>query len=460
MSGKLRDIFSFRRERQESYPRNVILIVIDALRYDGLSCFGNARKTSPNIDSLARKGVIFENAISASGSTPGAMGAIMTSRFPLFITDIFNKDQTKVTDFGFSRFYSEADKPGRFPGDLPTLASILRDNGFETVGFSANPIMSTELNTTQGFDSYDEFPGEENWQPFPNAEGVTSRVIDYFLKNGDSRSFVFAHYMDTHHPYSTPHPFDGIYNGDFVEGMDNGDVDWKWFHSDDLDYLKNISKHARAMYDSQIRFLDHQLGRLFSVLRKKRILKDTLVLILSDHGDEFLEHGGTVHHPKLYEELVRIPFILYCPRITSARRVSRLVRSVDVLPTVLDAVGIENDYELDGALLTRVIRGNDENLPDYAYMDMPPFRGIRTEEWKLIRNERTSRIELYNLIEDPLERNDVADSKPSITSNLSGRLDAVVERLGTYTDTDRFLTGEGSDMSEEISRRLKGLGYL
>lgn len=456
----LEKIWNVRLKRKRPRPENVIMIVVDALRHDGLSCFGNARKTSPNIDSLARKGIIFENAVSASGSTPGAMGAIMASRYPLFVSDIFNEDQTEIIDCGYTRFRSEQDKPGCYPDGMPTLASILKEYGYETAGFSSNPFLTRELNFARGFDSYEEFPGEENWKPYPNAETVTTSVIDRFSRMRRSKFFMYIHYMDVHHPYSSLHPFGETFGQDFIKGKSDGEIDSEWFHSKDPVYLRKISRHARAMYDSQIRFLDFQLGRLFKTLRRKGILKRSLVLILSDHGDEFLEHGGTVHYPKLYEELVRIPLIMYCPQIAKAEGVSRLVRSVDVLPTVLDALGIETGHEFDGSSLIPVIRGDDAVFPDYAYMDAPPFRAVRTEKWKLIRNERTSRIELYDLADDPFERNDVADSNPSVTSDLLDRLDAVVARLGSASRIDPFSAGEGSEMSEEITKKLKGLGYL
>lgn len=453
-------IKKFWGSRANAHPKNVILIVIDALRHDGLSCFGNTRKTSPNIDSLARKGALFTQAFSASGSTPGSMGAIMTASYPLFHTEIFNKDSAKVTDFGYSRFYTENDRDGHFASGLPTLAEILRDNGFETAGFSTNPSLTRELNYARGFDNFEEFPDKRYWDPFPSAEIVSDHVKSRLSQRDGGNSFIYIHYMDGHHPYGAPHPFIDRFKSDFVDGKSHKQINEQWYGETDQEILAGISDHARALYDAQICYLDHHLGELFRFMRRKGCLNDTLVVIVSDHGEEFLEHGRTVHHPQIYDELVRIPLIIYCPGAIRKGRVPHLVRSVDILPTILDVLGIENQYSFDGCSLLPTLQGKEHIRPDFAYMDSPPYRGIRTSEWKLIRNEETKALELYNLESDPGETRNVAETNSEKASELVERLDTLCHQLARDSVAADRVLGEGTEVSEEIAKRLRSLGYL
>ena len=315
------------------------------------------------------------------------------------------------------------------------------------------------LNFALGFDRYEEFPGKDNWNPYPNAETVNAGICSWLRKRKKGRFFIYAHYMDAHHPYKSPPPFGNLFEEDFLDGKTTEQVDAEWVDIRDEKRLARIMPHARALYDGKISYLDHHLGEFFKFMRREGLAKKTLVVIVSDHGDEFLEHGGTAHYPKLYEELVRVPLIIWCPGLTSGKKIGNLVRSVDILPTILDILGLESDNHFDGVSLLPYIRGETAEFPDFAYMDAPPFRGLRTRAWKLIRNEKTKEVELYHLESDPREARNVADMHPSRAEELTKQLDAFSQSLARESIAGDP-SGEGTEISEEIAERLRSLGYL
>lgn len=438
---------------------DIILIVIDALRLDGLSCYGNPRNTSPNIDMFARESAVFSQAISASNSTPGAMGALMTSKYPSFITDAFVKG-VEVKDFGYSRFSAEHENTTQLPSSLHTFAEILSQNGYITAGFCANPILGPEFNFARGFAEYEEFE-RKYWCPVPNASVVTKKAIKWLSRRRRGNFFLFIHYMDIHNPYCPPWPYNRLFRGEYLRKAKDKRLSAEWARAEDPVKLQAIKNHVRALYDGQIRYLDRYIRELFRILEKKDRLGETLVILLSDHGDEFLEHGGTLHWPKLYDELVRVPLILHCPMADVRKRVASLVRTVDILPTILDVLSMDASEGFDGNSFLSVLLGIEESEPRIAYLDASYLRGVRTEKWKLIENEKENSLELYDLQKDPGETRNLLETEKEAADFMRKKMQYFIEKIESEKSKRNYAMAETNrEVEEETIRRLKSLGYL
>lgn len=438
---------------------NIILIVIDALRLDGLSCYGNPRNTSPNIDTFARESTVFSQAISASNSTPGAMGALMTSKYPSFVTDTFVKG-VEVKDFGYSRFSDRHENSAQLPSSLQTLAEILSQNGYVTAGFCANPILGPEFNFARGFAEYEEFE-KKYWHPVPNASIVTKKALKWLSRRGRDNFFLFIHYMDIHNPYCPPWPYNRVFRDAYVRKGKDKRLSAEWARAEDPVKLQAIKSHVRALYDGQIWYLDRYIRELFRILEKKDRLGKTLVILLSDHGDEFLEHGGTLHWPKLYDELVRVPLIVHCPMGEARKRVAPLVRTVDILPTILDVLSMDPSECFDGISFLPLLLRSEDPEPRIAYLDASYLRAVRTDRWKLIEKEKENSLELYDLKKDPRETTNLLETEKAAADFMRKKMQVFIDKIELEKSLTTYAIAETKrEVEEETIRRLKSLGYL
>ncbi|MBI4831444.1 MAG: sulfatase [Candidatus Lindowbacteria bacterium] len=452
-----------RTRRANDSPTNVVLILLDALRWDGLSCYGNKRKTSPNIDKLAKRSIVFTQAISAAGATPGSIGALMTSKYPRFVKETFAGPR-ELADFGFSRFTEEGESIASLPRSMNTLAKSLSRTGYATAGFTANPLTTSDFGFTNGFDSYEEYCDRRDWDIRPNAKTLNEKVNTWLLRNSRERFFLYLHYMDIHHPYTPCAPYNRMFKAKYLEDKTDVDLSVDWYHSSDIDYLRECSGHMRAVYDASIRYVDDQLATLFKTFDKLDLLNNSVIIVLSDHGDEFLEHGGTLHHnPKLHDELIRVPFLMHLPCKSRAKRIGRLVRTVDIMPTILELAGVEPPTDIEGISLLPLVLGSEGRLPELeAYADAPFRHAIRTERWKLIQDEKANTYELYDLVSDPSESKNLFGTRAEAAKTMLSKLAKIEERIAAEGDraarADHELPGKSID--EEIARRLRALGYL
>lgn len=433
---------------------NLVLIVADALRRSNVSFLGYSRETTPHLDVLASEGYVFEQAIAVGGNTPTVMSALMTGRYPFFGFD----EEWTGASFGMRRFYADSSEAG-LPRNLATLAERLQAAGYTTAGFITNPYLKQEFDFHRGFDRYGEI-FRDRGIPYGRGEEVSGAAIDFLRSRPTGRPFfVYLHYMDTHGPYWPPTPYRARFA---VDGHEVTDLSAAWPRWEKQQYVDEADAAALAegmssLYDGAIAYVDDCIGQVVGALAETGSLGDTVIAFTADHGDEFLEHGGTTHKGTLYEELVRVPLMIRIPGRTGGR-ISDLVRNFDLTPTLLETAGVElSEQEMDAVSLLPLIDGKTASLRLTAYAGFPTIRMLRSPRYKLL-HFRDGRRELYDLRGDPGERRNLypgaAGSAPAAS------LEAVMARMVASLGAARPGEAAATPLDRETEEQLRALGYL
>ncbi len=437
--------------------RNVILVSIDTLRADHLGCYGYGRNTSPFIDEMASRGAIFLNAFSSSSWTVPAHATMFTGLDPLV--------------HGALRYPHAT----RLPNAYSTLAEILSAQGFRTAAFTGGGYVSPAFGLTQGFQVFST-RGRHFEANLPDA-------LQWVRLNRNERFFLFLHGYNVHKPYKPPPP----YNTLFSEGYKGG-YDTENFQPDKPRPSAEDLRFVISQYDGEIRYADDQLRHFFGELEITGALADTVVIVTSDHGDEFYEHGGVDHIHTLYDELLRVPLVVAGPGIR-ATRFKGQVGLIDLVPTVLGLLRLDSKEPVQGSDLSPFLFNGSDSLAHEVYSvtgfsDYPyELLSIRTPRWKLILWKlegmrevklddrqprelytckfRTDRLEnfaeLFLVSRDRAERRDLADTYGRVRSALARRLATRIEQdaeLAKKTGEEHAVPG-----AKEIEA-LKALGYL
>jgi arylsulfatase A-like enzyme len=458
--------------------KNVILITIDCLRVDHLSCYGYKRKTTPFIDFLAKEGMRFENAFANGPFTVASFLSILASAYPL--------------DFKNPLPLSE---------DAILISEILKNEGIQTAAIHSNPYLSSFYGYNRSWDYFEDFlhinPKNDteknskrkqikhlikkffpkrvidlylrvadlhsvlkillgkNKTLYENAETITNHAILWSDNNKKSPFFLWLHYMDLHEPYS----------------ILNMNIKRK--------YSKNISRltHAKLLtkqdigqedieniiniYDDKLRYVDENLKELFDFLENEKLTNNTAIILTSDHGQEFLDHGHYGHSARFYDENIHIPLILFGPEIEKQIN-DKLVSQIDITPTVLYFYNIlvpkgyhghnllsnhANDYIISEAA------HNEKGVYIQGHKIFPSkFRtyAIRTKNWKYIHKEKE--CDLYDLRKDPKEEHNISNTHEEIGNEFSKILE--------YHLTERKIIHQEKNEKEEIGQKIKELKNL
>ncbi len=436
---------------------NIIILMVDTMRADHLGCYGYDRNTSPEIDRLAREGVLFKNAYAPSSWTLPSTASLLTSLYPQEHGAI---DTTK----GIAR-------------KAVRLAERLQRAGYDTAGFSANYSQVTaERGFDRGCDHFELFVKEgseisaeklNRTRKLPffvkkviavDAEELNAAALKWLDgKKAASRPvFMYLHYMDPHNPYEAPEPFHTTFDPDY-SGDVNGTNELDAIIRGERTGLTEADKqHVVALYDGEIAYADAQIGGFLNELDKRALLDNALVIITADHGEELFDRGKIGHGFSLYEELIRVPLILWQKQSKHAgTAVDAYVSLLDVVPTVLSVCGIESNGEIRGKPLLppgRSVGSDtvwaevDEDLIFRAHK-----RALIWNNWKLIRSP--DRTELYDIIADPHEQNDLAGSNKKLVGSLSNKLEEFHRQL---------TRGKAPviEIDEQELMRLRSLGYI
>jgi arylsulfatase A-like enzyme len=430
-------------------PLNVIIIGIDTLRPDHLGCYGYERDTSPRIDELSMRGTLFEDALSQSPWTLTSFASVFTSLYP--------------SQHGASAMDS------RLRTDIPTLAMILLKRGYSTAAIVNAPFLRPEYKLDRGFEYYDYKP------PFAGriADGTTADALSWIDAHADEPFFVFVHYFDPHLPYSPPEPYRAQFYPDYAGNLPSSfSLDlYPRARATSFETLKALSPddwdYIRALYDGEIRFTDKAVGELLEGIDAKGLRENTLVILLSDHGEEFFEHEGFEHGHTLYNELLNVALVMSLPgRIPEGKRVSGHVRLIDVAPTVLDFLGIERPRHFEGASVKPLITGDaDVVTPDggllpsgMGYAEAMLYgterKCILAYPWKYIYDIDTGGRLFFNLIDDPGENKNLADTRPEAL----GPVEEVLARtLFNISETYYIeMAGGGSEHVFDLELNCRG----
>lgn len=397
-------------------PRNIIIIGVDTLRPDHLGCYGYHRDTSPAVDKLALQGVLFENVISQSPWTSPSFASLFTSLYPT---------QTGLLWVGTSMRKT-----------FPTFGTILKDNGYATGAIINAAVLKPEFGIDRGFDYYYTTPREGRL-----ADGTTRDALAWIDSVAGKPFFLFAHYYDPHEPYAAPVAYSGLFEEEYSGPIGDAfvlhdqfpDVSGTNFEPlfalDDDDW-----DHIRTLYDREIRFTDDAIAELLTGLEERGLSENTLIVLLSDHGEEFFEHEGFGHGHALYGEVIRVPLIFWLPGVMpEGLRVRSQVRLIDVMPTVLDVVGIETGDAMEGVNLIPLIEGQTETrqaatrlfASQTAYtegmLQGPEKKSVTAYPWKIIYDTASKDEMLFNLENDPGEHDNliaVAQEKRTVFEEL------------------------------------------
>lgn len=417
-----------------SQPQNrpsVILISIDTLRADHIHGYGYGPETTPTLDALMRRGVSFTNAITSAPWTLPSHMSLFTSLYP---------HTHGVT--------AELLALGE---GVAVLAEPLKEAGYKTAGFATMPHLSPRHGFGRGFDLY---ICEEVRAPV-----ALERGLKWLGQAGSEDFFLFLHLFDVHSDYAPlPHylkMFESSYEGD-IDGK--GETLYK-VRAGDISLSEEDLRHLVALYDAEIRQLDSALEMFFNALEKRDMLSDTIIIITSDHGEEFLDHGGVLHGQTLYDELVKVPLIVAGPGIPEGKSIGKQVQLIDVMPTILELCGAGVPSKAEGRSLLPLIQKDDADWEELAFAEadwrnvkQDIKRAVRTGEYKLYYDRYTKREELYNLRSDPGEKHNILEERPDVADSLR-------KELRRWMAAERGSPARIT-LPEKEKERLRALGYL
>ena len=406
---------------------NLLLLGIDSLRADYMSCYGYHRLTTPHVSWLASKGVLFENAYSSYIPTTPAYSSMLTGM-----------------DVMSTQMVSLSPKGGLDP-NIRTLPEVLSQQGYASacVGFGEG--------FYRGFDRYENYRAWMAWEDRPGDKAdalneVTIPILNE-LADSDQPFFLFLRHMDPHSPYLPPPPFDTMfYSGDYTD-PGNHSMEPVFAFKPFAEFFRSWMppgitdiEYVKAQYAGAVAYLDASIRRLFTRLEELGIADNTLIVLTADHGETLDEHDCYFDHHGLYEPTLHIPLILSCPgRLPQGKRVKGFVQHQDLMPTILGLMGfgeVAQRLGLDGMDSLPLIAGERHTNYSEFYITECTWmrkRGWRTPEWKLIDALEPDfhgkpPVELYNLRQDPLELCNLAEGEPGVVVHLRQRMHAWVDK--------------------------------
>lgn len=427
---------------------NVVLISIDTLRPDHLSCYGYGRPTSPFLDSLAAGGAVFSDCHSVAPWTRPAMASLFTGLHPrshgVWTTDLVDPDGTRW--------------PMKIDPSFTTLAEALKKAGYRTFGISANPQAGVWAGSDQGFDFFIE-TGD-----IVTADKVHEMALSLKEKlPGDKPYFLWIFYYDPHAPYHARRPWVESYEKDETLLADplltENYLDEDWEGKISLCGDPRRLEAMKALYDSEINYADDYIRKLF-----KEVIPpgdDPLVIVHADHGEEFLEHGLLGHGRSVFAPSIRIPLIVRAPGGKWAgRKISQTCGIIDIYPTILDCLGLEPPRRLEGISLLPWLEGEKDPVPRRMICELeeeesPRLQGLLDRPWRFIRSPGGAGRWLFDFSRDPGEAENLAGAEPERLAELERALEKWM------SDTLRFeYTRREQRWTSEARDKLRALGYL
>jgi len=435
---------------------NILLITIDSLRADHVGVYGYQPPTTPSLDAFARENIVFRNAYAPSPWTLPSHVSILTSLYP----DVH----------GLDNMTSKLNK------DAVTLAEILQKYGYWTGAVVCAPLLHRRYGLYYYFNEYDQdlvANTVEDARKVKTAARVTTKAVSMFDDKVQEPWFMFLHYWDPHYDYTPPREYAEIFDPDYQGTITGDDI------LDRTDLVPGMDprdlQHIVALYDGEIRYTDDHLQRLFDELKRRDFIDNTIIIITADHGEEFLEHGGTGHSHTCYEEVLRVPFIVRIPGGKPvASTVDTPVSLLDIFPTVMDLLGLERrKLRLQGLSLAPLLTNGAPLEKRFLFAETKQGRKtppedhnshrwsalISSDGWKVhaFRKVNTA-LSLYNLQEDPGEQHDLAAQQTTALNQMN--VSFLMQK--NQNDRMRYKLDYWLPLrpDKRFSDTLKGLGYL
>ena len=417
----------------------MILVSIDTLRADLLGCYGYARPTSPSLDGLAAQGVLFEQVQATSPWTLPSHGSLLTGLYP--------------SRHGLRSPWKT------LSGEVGTWARALAARGFETAAIVSSFYLGRRFGLDRGFATLSQLER-------PPSRAQPSAVTDLALRwlaerDSARRFFLFLHYYDVHSDYAVlPRYLERFASGSSA-AVEGTTAELLAFRRGELELSDADAAHLLDRYAAEVRQVDEAIGRIRAALRESGLDGETLLVVTSDHGEEFLEHGGVMHGATHYQEVMRVPWILAGPGVPGGRRVAEPVSLVDVMPTALALLGVEAPPGLDGVNVSSLWG----DAPDPALRGRPLLAetafgsawndglvSVRQGRYKLVSGTTEGRYALYDLRTDPAEQTDASDRLVDVTERLRAEL-----RAAAAPDA---AVPRPVELTPEETERLRALGYV
>jgi len=407
---------------------NVILITLDTTRADRMGFLGSKRGLTPHLDALARESVVFTHAYSQVPLTTASHATILTGTYPQF---------HQVNDFAVP-----------LAEDLPYAPYIFRGNGYYTAAFVGSLVLDPETRSApgfeRGFDTYDagfhrRRQDEDRYHSIERrGDEVVAHALPWLNAHKKGPFFIWVHLYDAHDPYDPPEPFK--------------------------------TKYAAEPYDGEIAYVDSAVGKLLDQLRALGLYDGSLIAVMADHGEALGQHGETTHGIFLYDETIHVPLLFKLPREQSAgSRVDTRAGLVDVLPTILQSVGIDTPAQVQGESLLSLLqtpgsksaamnKPMSQDRPAYSESDYPH----RTFGWSSLRSLRTGKYlfvdaptkELYDQSADPNAERNLAAASTAVADTLDAQLEAFRQKTSTTKEAPKVVADPG------LQERLNALGYV
>jgi choline-sulfatase len=419
----------------EKRPRNVVLYLVDTLRADHLGCYGYQKPVSPRIDAFAREATLFRRAVAQSPWTRPSMATILTGLLP--------------------RTHGVNLKRHALSPETVTLAEALKGKGYRTAGFVTNGNVARGFGFSQGFDTYELMPRKRS-----AATDVHARAATWLEEKADAPFFLYLHTVHPHAPYNPPEPFrrrfapqirnEALTRMNFLRRLQEGKIP----------ATPELRRDLLALYDAEIAANDAAFGELIDLLVEKGLWEDTMIVFLSDHGEEFLDHGGWEHGKTLHTEMLDVPLIVRIPGIGNGKVLERQAQHADLVPTILSAVGIPVPAAVEGrSLLPWMAGASGDDTEEVAFSWLDEYglqmASATTPEWRLIEKRApVSGRSLYDRRADPGEKRDLGSERPVRTGYLGTHL-----RAEELRKRGALRAGEG-EMDAELRQQLKALGYV
>lgn len=414
-------------------PRDVILIVVDTLRADHLGVYGYPRPTSPHLDEWSESGLVFETAFATSPWTLPTFASVLTGDFPAF-------HRAGMRANGAKRPRSA------LAASLPTLPEKLRGLGYATAAFVGNPWLRPEFGLDRGFAAFD-------YERRRRADGAVERTLSWLRGRPPGPFFVFLHLFDPHLPYDAPAAFHGRFGAACRDCHPAPRLHDLRARAPSLSPAERA--HVAALYDEEVAFVDEQLGRFFQELGELGLWQGSLVLLTADHGEELFDHGGFEHGHSLFQELLRVPLVVWGPGVRRGREAG-VVSLVDIAPTVLEAAGAAADRDRPGASLWPWLRRRAAARERMLFAGTMLYGGEQHAviEWPYkLAVAVSGRRRLFDLTADPGEVIDLSPRRPQLTERLAGALAAHLAAGRAQGEA------RPAEVEEETLRELRALGY-
>ena len=416
-------------------PRGVILISVDTLRPDLLGCYGYPRESSPALDRIAAEGALFENAFTTAPWTLPAHASLLTGVYP--------------------RRHGAIGERSAIADGVDTLAVRLVGSGFRTAAFVNSFYVSPHYGFARGFQEFRYVPETNS----PEGDGMLGRALAWLAAEPRDRFFLFLHDYQVHSDYRSLPAFEQAFTRAYSGPFTGSTSELLAVREGKLVPTQGDVEHLRDLYVAGIRQQDEEIAVLRGFLERAGLWDRTLLVVTSDHGEEFLEHGGVLHGRTQYDEVLRIPLILRGPGVPAGTRIARPVSIVDVLPTVLSLLGEPLPEEIDGtdllasegppgAAAQRILFGE----ADHNNREPDLTRSARGTRFKLVLDRLSGEHSLYDLGIDPRERRDVKAANPDEVQ----RLLAALARFESTRSAGPTLPAT----SPEVRKQLEALGYV